>query len=69
MKVKIWSKGNLFGIQLDNEIPQILERHELRNKLKRALHMDSASCMSAMLAAEIWGTYSFDLFETYERAS
>lgn len=67
MRVKVWCKGNLFGIQLDNEMPQVLSRDELRTKLKKALHMDSASCQSAMLAAEIFRTYSFDLFETYER--
>lgn len=65
MRVKIWCKGGLFGIQLDNEMPQVLNRDELKSKLKQALHMDSASTMSAMLAAEIFGTYEFNLFETY----
>jgi hypothetical protein len=69
MKVKIWCKGNSFGIQLDNEMPQVLSRDELKHKLKRALFMDSAACVSIMLAAEIFGSYEFDLFETYENAS
>ncbi len=69
MKVKIWSNSSSFGVQLDNEMPEVLTRDQLKTKLKRALHMDSASCMSAMLAAEIFGSYEFNLFETYEKVS